>query len=357
MNLISDPIFLVELAMLSALLSVGLYVSYTDIQRRWIPNRFTFALLAIGLVGQGVMVNLGVTTWSQIVVIFLTGLGMALLLILLGFWSPGDAKLFWAGVVALPPSIYPRSDMFSLQAAPVVVLFNALLCYLVVLLLVPLWRREWHKEDGERPIGKKRRQAAAGQAGLVGLILGFAVLVLEGPLSYLEVFAALVIGYRLLERCVPVGYWSIVVIPGLIAFIYLGQVTGGWSTYVLFWGIAWLVELIYLQVRFQYGRAFVQTLPISLLQPGVLLREALHFRLTGDEEFHGQANVPLSEQQVNHLRELEHQGLLPEGKCVEIEQSMPFVPFIVGAIALTAIFSGSLMPPLRWLVMWMSGYN
>lgn len=356
MNLFSDPLFWVEWVMLSALLAVGLYVSYTDLRRRWVPNRFTFALLAIGLAGQGAMIYLGVTTWSRVVAILLTGLGVALLLILLGFWAPGDAKLFWAATVALPPSLCPSGDPFSLQAAPVALLLNALLGYLGVLLLVPLWRREW-KKDGEkdRSGGRQWLQAALGQAGLLGLILGFAMGVLEGPVTYLEALAAMVIGYRLLERGVPAKYWPVVVIPGLVALVYLGAVTGGWRVYVLFWGIVWLVELIYLQVQFYYGRAFVQVLPVSLLPAGVVLRQTLHLQLSGGEEFHGPAGVPLSEPQVHRLRDLERRGMLPEGRCVEIEQSLPFVPFIVGAAVLTAVFSGSLVPPLRWLVGWMIG--
>ncbi len=52
MNLFTDPVFLVELVMLSAVLTVGLYTSYTDLKIRRVPNRYTFALLAIGLAGQ-----------------------------------------------------------------------------------------------------------------------------------------------------------------------------------------------------------------------------------------------------------------------------------------------------------------
>ena len=244
MNLLSDPVFLVEWVMLSALLVVGLYVSYTDILGRWVPNRFTFSLLAIGLAGQGTMIYLGVTTWSRVVAILLSGLGIALLLILLGFWAPGDAKLFWAAAVALPPSLCPSVDPFSLVAGPAALLLNALLGYLLILLLVPLWQREWRREeDQDHPTWQQWLQAALGQAGLLGLTLGFAALVVEGPLSYLEALAALLIGYRLLERGVPVRYWPVVVLPGLLALVYLGQVTGGWRIYVLFGGSAWLLEL------------------------------------------------------------------------------------------------------------------
>ncbi len=107
MNLFTDPVFLVELVMLSAVLTVGLYTSYTDLKIRRVPNRYTFALLAIGLAGQLTMILLDVTTLSRVVALLLTALVMAFGLTLFGFWSPGDAKLYWAAALALPPTLCP----------------------------------------------------------------------------------------------------------------------------------------------------------------------------------------------------------------------------------------------------------
>ena len=102
MNLFTDPVFLVETAMLASLLAVGFYTGYTDLKARWVPNRYTLALLGIGLVGQAVMVALDVTTFGRVGVLLGIGLAVAVGLTLFGFWAPGDAKLFWAAVVALP---------------------------------------------------------------------------------------------------------------------------------------------------------------------------------------------------------------------------------------------------------------
>ena len=57
MNLFTDPVFLVETAMLATLLTVGFYTSYTDLKARRVPNRYTLALLGIGLIGQTAMVG------------------------------------------------------------------------------------------------------------------------------------------------------------------------------------------------------------------------------------------------------------------------------------------------------------
>lgn len=367
MTLFSDPVFLVEWVMLSAVLGVGLYTSYTDLRLRRVPNRYTFALLAVGLLGQLLMVLLEVTTLNRVVAVLLTSLAVALGFTLFGFWAPGDAKLFWAAAVALPPSLCPSFDPFSWQGAPAALVLNALLCYLVVLLLVPLWRREWKRgEEEDRPQGRQWLQAACGLAGLLGLALGFAFLVLERPLSYLEGFAVLVIGYRLLERGLEVRYWQVLLLPGLVAILYLAQAAPGWQRYVLLWGVAWMVELVYLQVRAWYSRALVQWLPIPLVQAGSMSHRSLYLResdhkLTGVEEkgvddvFFCEAGKPCPEQQVQRLRELASQGGLPQGDKVEIEQAIPFVPFIASAAVMTALFSGNLIPPLRMLVVWLRG--
>lgn len=350
MNPFSDSVFWVELAMLSALLGVGFYVSYTDIKLRLVPNRYTFALLGLGLIGQLLMIYLDVTILSRVVAILLIGLGIAFALTLFGFWAPGDAKFFWAAVVALPPTLCPSIDPFSLQAAPAALVLNALLCYVFVLLVVPLWRREELKgEEQDRPGGRQWLQAAWGLAGLLGLSLGFALLLLGRPLSYLEGFGALVIGYRLLERGLEPKYWSVVLLPGLIALLYLGMATGGIREYVLLWGATWLVEVVYLQVRHWYSRAFVQSFPVDLLRAGAIPRH----RLALQEEQICEAGKPLAESQVNRLRDLARAGGLPGGDTLELEQAIPFVPFIVGAAVLTASFASNLVPPLMALIVWL----
>lgn len=365
MSLFTDPVFWVELAMLSALLAMGFYLSYTDLRTGRVPNRYTFALLAIGAIGQVTMLSLGATSWNRIAAVLALGLALAFVLTVVGFWAPGDAKLFWATAVALPPTLCPSFDPFSLQSAPLALVLNALLCYLLVLLLVPLWRREWKKgEEQDRPGGRQWMQAAWGLGGLLGLALGFAFLVLERPLSYLEGFAVLVIGYWLLQRGLEVKYWSVVLLPGLVGLLYLSQAAGGWREYILLWGAAWLVEMAYLQVQSWYGRAFVQGVPVGLLQAGMIPYHSLYLKEADktitqskaeNSDLICETGHPLSEQQVSRLRELARQGALPKDERLEVEQAIPFVPFIVVAAALTAFFAGNLVPPLTLLMGWLRG--
>ena len=144
----TDPVFLVETAMLASLLTVGFYTSYTDLKTRKVFNRYTLALLGIGLAGQAAMVALDVTTFGRVAALLGIGLAVAAGLTLFGFWAPGDAKLFLAAVAALPPSLCPSPELLAPQATPVALVLNTLICYLLVLLLVPLWRREPEEEGG-----------------------------------------------------------------------------------------------------------------------------------------------------------------------------------------------------------------
>ncbi|MCY3760566.1 MAG: prepilin peptidase [Gemmatimonadetes bacterium] len=348
MNLFTDPVFLVETAMLASLLAVGFYTGYTDLKARRVPNRYTLALLGIGLIGQTAMVALDVTTFGRVAALLGIGLAVAVGLTLFGFWAPGDAKLFWAAVAALPPSLCPSPEPLAMQAAPFALILNSLICYLLVLLLVPLWRRE---KETARPGGRQWLRAALGLAGLLGLTLAFAWLVLGRPLSYLEAFAALVAGWVLLDRGLEEKYWGVILVPGLAALLYLSHTTGAWQTCVLMLGAVWVLEVVYLQVRFQYGRALVQALPAGEVQAGDVPRTTVSAK---DGEALCEEGRGLTKAQARRLRELGRKGSLA-GNAIELEQAFPFAPFLAAGALLTALFAGNLAPPLIDLGIWLRG--
>ncbi len=355
MTLYDDPVFLTEVVMLTALLSAGFYLSYTDLSVRLVPNRYTFGLLLIGIAGQLIMVSLDVTTLSRVVALLLTGLVIALGLMVFGFWAPGDARFFWAVVSALPPTLCPSADPFSFHAPPVALILNTLACNLLVLLLVPFWQRQW--QAGESGEGAKPElfRAAVGLAGMAGLTLAFSVIVMERPLSYLEAFAGVVIGYHVMEKLLKVPYWPLVVIPGAMAFLYVGYTTSAWQEYAILMAAAWLVEAGYQYVRRWSSRAYVQLFPVRYLRAGAILRNGLQLAGADGAEHKIEAGRPLSEKQAAIIRSAMGGGSTPGQRAVEVEQAIPFVPVIAGAAALTAFFAGNLVPPLVALVEWLGG--
>ena len=349
--LIGDPVLWVELVMLSALLATGLCVAWTDLRFQRVPNRYTLTLLGIGVTGQVAMAGLGVSGWSHVAGVLLLGLGVALLMMLAGAWSPGDAKMYWAAVAALPPSLCPVGKWVSMETPPAALIVNTLVAYVAVLLAVVAWRqRPWTTVKENRG---PWLQAAAGLGGLLGLSLSFAHLVLNRPLSYLEAFAFLVVGYRLLEWGLKPERRPVVVIPGLAALALLAVSTGGWGDYVLIWGAAWLVELAFQQVRHGSGRAFGYELPVGRLQPGAVLRHRLVLAGDDGEEMICESGQSLDRRGVELLQKQAASGDLPG--TVEVTRALPFVPFLVAGGLATAAFGGHLAPPLRALLVWVNG--
>ena len=336
--------------MLSALLTAGICASYTDLRFQRVPNRYTLGLLGIGVAGQAAMAGLGAGGWNQVAGTLLLGLGVAFLLMMAGFWSPGDAKMYWAVVAALPPSLCPVGKWVTLEIPPAALIVNALVAYAAVLLAVVVWRqRQWTAVKGNRG---PWLQAAAGVGGLLGLALSFAQLVLNRPLSYLEAFAFLVVGYRLLERGLKPERRPVLVIPGLVALALLAVSTGGWSDYALMWGAAWLVELAFQQVVHGSGRAFGYELPVGQVQPGAVLRHRMVLAGAGGEVI-CEGGEGLDQEKVDLMQKLAGSGAGPG--TVALVRSMPFVPFLVAGGLATAASGGNLAPPLRALLVWLTG--
>ena len=139
MNLFFDSTFWVEWSMLSAVLGIGLWVSLVDISTRRVPNKWTYSLLGIGMLGQGFMLVTEVTTLARLAGVFGISLIIAMVLMVIRFWGPGDGKLFWATALALPPSLCPTFHVFSLQNAAPALLINTLVIYLLFSLFVSLF--------------------------------------------------------------------------------------------------------------------------------------------------------------------------------------------------------------------------
>ena len=368
MDYFPESVALIESSMLAGLLAVGIYTSYTDFAMRLVPNRYTLGLLAIGLAGQLLLVMLDAATLNHVVATVVVAFAIAVGLSMFSVWSPGDAKLFLAAAIALPPTFFPTSDPFSLEAPPTALVINAMLCYLLVLMLIPLWSKESESiTDSGQSLSRDWIQSVLTLSALLGLSLSLGLLVLERGLSYVEAFGAVVIGGRLVDSCVAVRSRPVIVLPGLSALTYLVVVSGGLREYSLLLGAALIVEVVYWHAKKWFGRAYVQATSAQYLQPGAVPLHTLTV-IQGDgrcpvcvegEQEAGdlvcEAGKPLSSPQVTRLRSLGSEESLPNGKEIMVVQSLPFVPFITIAAAVTAIFSGSLIPPIAALVEWFRG--
>lgn len=342
------------------MMGVGIWVSLVDFSTRKVPNKWTYGLLGIGLLGQGFMLAYDITSYSQIVGVFVGGLIIAMGLMFCRFWGAGDGKFFWGIAIALPPTLCPSFDLISFDFAGLALLTNTLIVYLLFCVSVAFLTRT----DGKTPrenqdeIREKSLNIAIRLAGLLGLILGIGILILRRPFSYLEALAALVIGYHLLRIFLRPHDWPVLVWPGVGLLLYTMLRTEGIGTeiYIVIWLNVWLLELAYRHIRYAYSRRFVQSIPISSIQPGNLLNQTLYQKKNGEQVIFSDRSDnekvlirrghPLKMNDLRILRQLVHENKLPPDDRIEIEHTLPFVPFITAGALLTVLFAGNIATPL-----------
>lgn len=361
MNLFFDSTFWVEWSMLSAVLGIGLWVSLVDISTRRVPNKWTYSLLSIGLLGQGFMLVTEVTTPARLAGVFGISLIIAMVLMAIRFWGPGDGKLFWATALALPPSLCPTFQVFSLQNAGPALLINALVIYLLFSLFVSLFYR---KNEGKprvngNEINTPILQIAVRLIGLLGLMLGITLFVIKRPFSYLEALTILVIAYRMFDFLLPPRYWHLLTWPGIGVFAVLCSIAGNIVIYSIIWANVWLLELAYKRIRSFFRHRFVQSIPVGALQVGNVLRQSLYIKREGEylgfdsdaeEEPMFKRGHPLLVRDLRALRRLVNEKVLSSEDRVEIEHTLPFVPFITLGALLTVLVAGHIAMPLSRLL-------
>ena len=357
MDLFYDSTFWVEWGMLSAVLGIGLWVSLVDISTRRVPNKWTYSLLSIGLLGQGFMLVTEITTPTRLAGVFGISLIIAMVLMMFRFWGPGDGKLFWATALALPPSLCPTFQVFSLQNAAPALLINTLVIYLLFSLFVSLffWKNEEAPRGNKKEINTPILQVAVRLIGLLGLVLGTSLLVMKRPFNYLEALAILVIGYRLFDFLLSPRHWPLLTWPGIGMFAVLCWNADNVVIYATIWANVWLLELAYKHVRSFYRRKFVQSIPVGALQVGNVLHQSLYvnqgresesFDSGAEDEPLYKQGQPLLTRDLRTLRRLVNEKVLSPEDRIEIEHTLPFVPFITLGALLTALVAGHIATPL-----------
>ena len=136
-----DIVFVTEFIMLAVLLAIGIYAGYVDLKIRLVPNRYNVIIFFIGLFGNFILIHENAIGYK----LFFTILGVAtvigVLLHMLNFWGPGDAKFFVAAAISLPPTLFAHLKAVPIWTTPAVFLLNAICIYLIVLGVGWLFKR------------------------------------------------------------------------------------------------------------------------------------------------------------------------------------------------------------------------
>ena len=354
-------VFLLELIMACAIAISGCYTTYTDIHFRNIPNWASWGLLALGLVGQGLFWIWGQVELDRAGSVFLVGFAVSYLLYIYGFWAPGDAKLFWAFVLVLPPTFFPATSLSSFNAPIWALLLNALVLSCFVLLV--LWAVLRPDRSAEAKAGWDASQwlfLGLELAGLVGLVLGFGTFLLAEAMTFVEVVVAVLVLYLLIDHFVPRSFRLTLALPGLILGGYTVLESGEWPIYLALWGVSWGVFFLYNIIQRIAPRFFLQAIPVRALREGMVPRLAIYAAdKDGTEKYYCGAEVgqgqdmlcyagrPLTKGQVRTLHEKSARGSFAQfGNELEVELAVPFAPIIAVAGVLTVVLGGSLIKPL-----------
>lgn len=128
-----DTTFVTEFIMLAMLLSIGIYVGYVDLKSRLVPNKYNFVIFLTGLIGNLILISEGVIGYKLSLTILGVAMVIGVLLYMLNFWGPGDAKFFVSAAISLPPTLFAHLKAVPIWTAPAVFLLNAVCIYLIVL--------------------------------------------------------------------------------------------------------------------------------------------------------------------------------------------------------------------------------
>ncbi len=360
----------------SLTLGCCLYASLTDLRERKIKNLCSFGLLYCGLILQVIFFLQGQIPFSYLLTVTLGGGALAYLSYLTHFFAPGDAKLFWAACVALPPTFFDSPNGYVF--APLVLGINTFVPYLVGLLLYALLKTGVHEKWRVIQTGFAPKTLSTNLFGLLGF-MGFGTLLLwvvettvsrfSIPLGPVVKFLLVLGGYqaiffwaraRRLEAVVPILGTSVCI----TAWLYMGfSVPVGvrqslFTLIGLYVGVYAIFRPLILMLA---NPVIVTEVSIAELEAGMLPAEAIVKEENAGEvryikvdatqssiQFDPAAALvypsrPLDTDTVHRLKAQAQEGDFDDfGGRLRIQKTIPFAPFIALGVLLTVIFRGSI---------------
>ena len=144
MNFILFELLTHERMVFLAILSCGLYTSYTDFRFGKIANFYTAFLIGFGMISQMVFVGEGDITWIHSCVTLIGGLGISFILFYTGIWAAGDAKLFWGISLLMPPNVFIYTP--QTQFYPLILMINIFLLFLLYIILQVVFKMTFQQQ-------------------------------------------------------------------------------------------------------------------------------------------------------------------------------------------------------------------
>lgn len=359
-----------ELFLLIAVFSISGYTAYTDTKSCKISNLCTYGLALAGALSQAIFVYLGLLTLPQYLWLILGGLAIAFLLFTLGIWSPGDAKLFWAVSVALPPALLTGARW---NYAPFVILINTFIPYFCAMVLIILFRT-----TARQKLQTLRSMLApsfllryAFSLLAFGSIALWVNRWLPIRLDYFGSVCLFIVLYSLFDRAVTKRWQPFVLAPiALVSLILVGNALPNYLVLLATTGLLFLVLRFFLASLGDH--LFVSEIAVQDLRKGhvpahIIVRDstgryrphevaftsfvALAARPRDTEVVMEMAPQGLSASQVAELRQLADAGQFANfDNRVKVQTTMPFAPLILLGVILTVSGRGLIVEAIiNWL--------
>ena len=213
-----------------AILSCGLYTSYTDFRYGKIANFYTAFLIGFGIISQMVFVSEGDITWIHSCVTLFGGLGISFVLFYTGIWAAGDAKLFWGISLLMPPSAFSYTP--ETQFYPLILVVNIFLLFLIYIILQAVFEMTFQQQRSVIVRGfvaqakqfPRRLLKVLSYVGVSGLAFYIpAHLGIELDVA-IRITLFIMIAYafnRVVDKCIPQKYIIAFHVPFLLLALFL----------------------------------------------------------------------------------------------------------------------------------------
>lgn len=349
-----------------AMLSCGLYTSYTDFRYGKIANAYTLILICFGVIGQIFFISAGEIPWFYSCITIFGGLGLAFAMFYAGIWAAGDAKLFWGISLLMPPSAFSRTP--ETQFYPLILLVNIFILFLVYVTLTFLFKTTFQQQ--KTLISKsfmtqlkqfpRRLLQVLSYIGVGGLAFYIpSRLEVEVDLAIrIVLFMMIVFAFnKLIEKYIPRKYEFAFHIPFLLLALFLAiSSLIQLGTFIVFiFLILWFLLMLGSFVR----SFFTKEIPIESLRPNMIPAEQIvkmeqqnmtdkYVKVAAIFANPAQENIivdissgGLTSEQIAQLQRLAAEGSLNEFENkLLIQQKMPFAFMIVIGALVTLLAQG-----------------
>jgi len=343
---------------LPVILALGIVTSYDDITEGKIRNRYIAAALGLGILIHIISFSLGISDSSEIImagIYLFVALALGVVLWLLGYWSAGDAKLYTAFAMLIPPEAY---HLVTTPLPVIDLVINTILPVFIYLVAVVLIRSSFKEKSAVV------KQALKPDKILNILLAVFSISWLSGylfsymgvPPNYLLTLLFIMVAYRILSALLNEYTMHFLIVAGIIR-VFLNKdyiISIPFVKSFLLITAGFIIVVVFINGM---GKLYYDRVSIYRLRPGMQLLQAVlknGMSLDIDEAeprrmLFRQGLQGLTEDNVNMIKKAHRKGKLHFNE-LKVQQTIPFAPFMFLGAMMTVICQGNVILFVKALI-------